>query len=154
MNCIQIILIIKTKKLENIDSLTITQFSSKINTKFISAIGNKDQQTITINLLLNHKSVHQVVRLIIGDQSAYDDEGNEYKASNMAIGSNSNQYDVRNKIPTDVPVKISVTFNKILPNVKSLRYVSIKIYYDEEADGRFNLQNEGNLEIKNLKINW
>lgn len=136
------------------DSTTLTQFSSKIQTQFLSVIGNKDKQEITVNLLLSHKSVHQVVKLVTDDQSAYDFEGNEYKSSLISIGSKSSSYDPINKVPTNVPVRVSVTFNKILPDVKVLRFVSIKVYFGDEVDSIYSPKNSGTLEIKNLKVNW
>lgn len=136
------------------DSTTLTQFSSKIQTQFLSAIGSKDKQEITVNLLLSHKSVHQLVKLVTDDQSAYDFEGNEYKSSSISIGSKSSSYDLFNKVPTNVPVKVSVTFQKILPDVKVIRFASIKVYFADEVDGIYFPKNSGTLEIKNLKVNW
>ena len=136
---------------------SVTQFSSKIYTEFLGAKGSKDQQTVTINLLMSHKQVHQAVMIRTGECSLYDMEGNEYKGSVVAIGNENRTYQVMNKIPTEVPVKVSVTFNKMLPSVGEIRYGAIKIHYDNLADyndGWGGVKNEGTLELRNLKVDW
>lgn len=80
----------------NQENGTIKSFSPKFEVKLLSVIGNKVEQTVTLEFLISHKLVHQKVCFINDDYptiisgiKAYDFEGNEYFVKNMSVGKNN-----------------------------------------------------------------
>lgn len=143
----------------NQENGTIKSFSPKFEVKLLSVIGNKVEQTVTLEFLISHKLVHQKVCFINDDYptiisgiKAYDFEGNEYFVKNMSVGKNKDTFFAAcNKIPTEVPMKASVTFKQILPSVKGLSFVSIATSFRAYDDGNLEYKN---LEVSNISINW
>jgi len=143
----------------NQENGTIKSFSPKFEVKLLSVTGNKVEQTVTLEFLISHKLVHQKVCFINDDYptiisgiKAYDFEGNEYFVKNMSVGKNNDTFfAVCNKIPTEVPMKASVTFKQILPSVKGLSFVSIATSFRAYDDGKLEYKN---LEVSNISINW
>ncbi len=143
----------------NQENGTIKSFSPKFEVKLLSVIGNKVEQTVTLEFLISHKLVHQKVCFINDDYptiisgiKAYDFEGNEYFVKNMSVGKNNDTFFAAcNKIPTEVPMKASVTFKQILPSVKGLSFVSIATSFRAYDDGNLEYKN---LEVSNISINW
>ena len=143
----------------NQENGTIKSFSPKFEVKLLSVIGNKVEQTVTLEFLISHKLVHQKVCFINNDYptiisgiKAYDFEGNEYFVKNMSVGKNKDTFFAAcNKIPTEVPMKASVTFKQILPSVKGLSFVSIVTSFGAYDDWK--TENK-NLEVSNVSINW
>ncbi|CEN47767.1 conserved hypothetical protein [Capnocytophaga canimorsus] len=144
------------------DMTQVKSFSPDFEIAFISAKGDTYNQTVTISYTIKHKLVHQ--RLDIGSvrkdwsraatpSKAYDFEGNEYDYNNITLGSEAsdNGLKVTNKVPTNVTLKASVTFIKILPDVKSFNFVTIPVSYKDDAGGN---PKYGEIEISNVKINW
>lgn len=148
---------IKTQDAVAQNKMTVKSYNPAVNVKFLSAEGNINDQTITITLLVSHQLVHQKLQisnyLDDGKVQAYDYDGNAYSAKNVSVGLSSREVFASDKIPTGVPVKISVTLMKVLPSVKSLSYVSIPVYYND-FDGNAN-QTKGVIEIRNgIDIDW
>lgn len=143
----------------NQENGTIKSFSPKFEVKLLSVIGNKVEQTVTLEFLISHKLVHQKVCFINDDYptiisgiKAYDFEGNEYFVKNMSVGKNNDTFFAAcNKIPTEIPMKASVTFKQILPSVKGLSFVSIATSFRAYDDGNLEYKN---LEVSNISINW
>ena len=146
----------------NQENGTIKSFSPKFEVKLLSVIGNKVEQTVTLEFLISHKLVHQNVCFVDSDNSsfnyiangirAYDFEGNEYLVKTASIGKKVNfLFSVCNKIPTEVPMKASVTFKQILPSVKGLSFVSIVTSFGAYDDWK--TENKS-LEVSNVSINW
>jgi hypothetical protein len=142
----------------NSDEMNVKSFNSNFNVKVLSVIGNKDEQTVKINFLISHKLPHQLVDLRAnpsgfsgGQGKLYDFNGNIYDAKTVAIGVNESGNSVSDKIPTNVPVKASITFKQILPDVKEFSFMTLGVYY-----GAFDgfSREEDDLEINNLKVDW
>lgn len=138
---------------------TVKSFSPNFKVKLLSVTGNEVEQTVTLEFLISHKLVHQKVCFINDDYptiisgiKAYDFEGNEYFVKNMSVGKNNDTFFAAcNKIPTEVPMKASVTFKQILPSVKGLSFVSIATSFRAYDDGKLEYKN---LEVSNISINW
>ncbi|WP_158837669.1 hypothetical protein [Polaribacter sp. L3A8] len=143
---------------EILDKIDIKSFSNDYDLKLLSCKGDKNTQQVRIEFLIKHKKVHQKVcfegkKYITSDEtSAFDFNGNEYKANESIVGSKKSSYVTCNKIPTNVPLKASVNFIKILPTVEKLSFVTIKVEY-RDFDGTYK-NNKGNIEIQNLDIDW
>ena len=144
----------------NQENGTIKSFSPKFEVKLLSVIGNKVEQTVTLEFLISHKLVHQNVCFVNYEYvqidngiKAYDFEGNEYLIKSMSIGkiNGDRNGSACNKIPTEVPMKASVTFKQILPSVKGLSFVSIATSFRAYDDGNLEYKN---LEVSNISINW
>ena len=144
----------------NQENGTIKSFSPKFEVKLLSVTGNKVEQTVTLEFLISHKLVHQEVCFVNYEYveidngiKAYDFEGNEYLIKSMSIGkiNGDRNGSACNKIPTEVPIKASVTFKQILPSVKGLSFVSIATFFRAYDGG---IKEKKNLEVSNVSINW
>lgn len=140
---------------EILDKVTIKSFSNDYDLKLLSCKGDKNTQQVKIEFLIKHKKVHQKVCLYVDGRYAksYDLEGNEFNPNSSSLGSEiSTYYRTCNKMPSNVPVKASINFIKILPSVEKLSFTTIKVSY-KDFDGKSKAK-EGNIEIQNLDIDW
>lgn len=143
---------------EAIENLSIKSFSKDFSVKLLSCIGDKNQQTVKVEFLIKHNKVHKKICFNYGDDDAkaYDMSGNEYNANEVYVGSNNTggifgQY-VCNKIPTNIAVKSSINFNKVLSSVDKISFLTIKVGYKDYDDN--NSYKYGNIELKNVDIDW
>lgn len=138
----------------NSDKTIIKSFDSEFKLQLVSCVGNKNDQTVTVNLLVSHKLPHQKISFgtTTGDNNlVYDFSGNSYPLKSVIFGS-SNQLAVHGgKLPTNVPVNISLTYKQILPEIKELSFLTSNFSFGA-FDG-YRLE-KGVLEISNLKIDW
>ena len=137
---------------------TVKSFSPDFDVKILSVVGDKKAQTITVNLLISHKLVHQRVginsRCSMFDEAkskCFDYEGNEYPYKEFGLGNEKSTYQAYNIIPTQVPLKAFVTFRQILPSVQGMSFISIPISYRAEDGGDCA---SGDLELSNIVIDW
>ena len=137
---------------------TVKSFSPDFDVKILSVVGDKKAQTVTVNLLISHKIVHQKVcfnktcsLFDVKKSKCFDYEGNEYPYKEVGIGNERTTYSVCNTIPTQVPLKTFVTFKQILPSVQGMSFVTIPVTYGAE-DGENYTCND--LELSNLVIDW
>lgn len=137
---------------------TVKSFSPDFDVKILSVVGDKKAQTVTVNLLISHKLVHQNVCFnetcsFFDDRKSkcFDYEGNEYPYKEVGIGNKRTTYTVCNTIPTQVPLKTFVTFKQILPSVQGMSFVTIPVAYRAEDGGNY-ICND--LELSNLVIDW
>ena len=137
---------------------TVKSFSPDFDVKILSVVGDKKAQTITVNLLISHKLVHQRVginsRCSMFDEAkskCFDYEGNEYPYKEFGLGNEKSTYQAYNIIPTQVPLKAFVTFRQILPSVQGMNFISIPISYRAEDGGDCA---SGDLELSNIVIDW
>ena len=137
---------------------TVKSFSPDFDVKILSVVGDKKAQTVTVNLLISHKIVHQKVCFNktcsvfdVKKSKCFDYEGNEYPYKEVGIGNERTTYSVCNTIPTQVPLKTFVTFKQILPSVQGMSFVTIPVTYGAE-DGENYTCND--LELSNLVIDW
>ena len=136
---------------------TVKSFSPKFDVKILSVVGDKKAQTVTVNLLISHKLVHQKVCFnedsshLWYNAKAYDFEGNTYLSKEVGIGSDRNSYYACNTVPTEVPVKAFVTFKQILSSVKGLKFASILTKFGP-TDGWD--REVTYLELSDLVIDW
>ncbi|WP_218598917.1 hypothetical protein [Polaribacter sp. NJDZ03] len=140
-----------------LDEIKIKSFSNDYDLKLLSCKGDKNTQQVKIEFLIKHKKVHQDIcfNKSIKDAKAYDLEGNEYNSDIVSVGSKvSSKFAsyMCNKVPTNIPVKASINFIKILPTVEKLSFVTIKIGY-KDSDGGYKYE-YGNIEVQNLDIDW
>lgn len=142
------------------DAMTVKPFSNDVNIRILSIEGNKSQQTVTVNFVLKTELPHQQVMLLYsgcnttrGEGKAYDSDGTEYNLKSMSLGNVSDRdFGVKNKLPTSVPLKGSITFANVLPKVSGLSFITFRMS-SANYDGGEHCQ-EGNVEIRNAKIEW
>lgn len=133
----------------------IKSFSPSFEIKLLSAEGDINNQTVTLTFLISHKLVHQEVCFNgNSDSKLYDFNGNEYNAKHISVGSETERFlsYVCNKIPTNIPVKATVIFNKILPENKEFSYSEIKVGY--KPFDSYDSYSYGNLEVNNIEVTW
>jgi hypothetical protein len=149
-------------QIENtLDEMIVKSFDPNFNVKVLSITGDKNEQTVKITFLISHKLAHQQVCLIAkdyrlstsNDAKMYDLEGITYSSKYATIGVNEDSGTVCDKIPTNIPVKSSVTFKQILPTVKEFNFMSLGVVFRPFDSDRWS-DKEGNIEITNLKVDW
>jgi len=129
----------------------VKSFSPNIDVKILSVVGDKKAQTVTVNLLISHKLVHQKVCLDNSRINAFDYEGNEYYSKAVAVGNARSGDFICNTIPTEVPVKSYIVFKQILPSVKGLKFAAARVGFGP-ADSWSN--EFESLELSDLVIDW
>jgi len=145
---------VNKNEITTIDDTLIKSFSNKFNVKLLSAIGDKNNQTIKIEFLISHKLVHQNVCFNFGknDAKMYDFEGNEYLAKSASVGAINKTYSyVCNKIPTNIPVKATIVYKQILSDKDKMSFCTIRVGYKAYDGGKYEY---GTLELNNIKIDW
>ena len=130
----------------------VKSFSPNIDVKILSVVGDKKAQTVTVNLLISHKLVHQNVCLDNSRINAFDYEGNEYYSKAVAVGNAKSGDFSCNTIPTEVPVKSYIVFKQILPSVKGLKFAAARVGFGP-ADS-WSSELFANLELSDLVIDW
>jgi hypothetical protein len=128
------------KKTLQINTPTKTVTTRKIDFNVIKCEGNTKDQTVSIILTLVNTDANR--RIVFDPAKAIDIEGNEYKSDKISIGTE----DHGNDLYTNVPIKTVIRLTKILPEVKILKIVPLKIF--ETAGGYFQV------ELKDLTIGW
>lgn len=135
----------QASKIETTNTNTNYKFS------FISCKGNRAAQQVVVTFMMEHSLPHQDFGINMYNTyiaNAYDSQGNNYFASECTVGGNNGKYA---KVPTSVPIKITLSFNNFLPGNDLLKVVNM-IYNSNNLD-RSNKQ-EGTVEFRNLKITW
>lgn len=117
---------------------TIT--AAKTDFNLLKCIGNSKEQTVDIQLTIVNKDANRDIQFF--DAKGIDLEGNEYEYKKIMIGSKS----IRNTIYTDVPLKTTVTLEKVLPSVKMLKIVPLKFLNEKGGTST--------IELKDLAIEW
>ncbi len=150
--------LVKNDSKSDTAEMIVKSFDPNFNFKVTSIKGNRNLQTVTISFVISHKLPHQVVGFTDSEQSiAYDFEGNSYPIKEVTLGVNSGfiSFMIGNitKIPTNIPIKGTITFKQILPAVSVLSYMSINVTYGP-FDGYSSNRQGSNIEISNMKIDW
>lgn len=143
------------------NELSVKSFHPNFLLKLVSAEGNTNDQTVTLTYLVSHKMVHQNVCLATESRAKlFDYNGNEYNAKTVIVANENNRKDYIksgsafcNKIPTNVPVKLIVVFNKVLPSNKEFSYSESLVFFKDFDNDDYNY-NIGNIEVNNLKVQW
>ena len=129
----------------------VKSFSPNIDVKILSVVGDKKAQTVTVNLLISHKLVHQNVCLDNSRINAFDYEGNEYYSKAVAVGNAKSGDFSCNTIPTEVPVKSYIVFKQILPSVKGLKFAAARVGFGPADSWSSEF---ASLELSDLVIDW
>ena len=129
----------------------VKSFSPNIEVKILSVVGDKKAQTVTVNLLISHKLVHQKVCLDNSRINAFDYEGNEYYSKAVAVGNAKSGDFSCNTIPTEVPVKSYIVFKQIPPSVKGLKFAAARVGFGPADSWSSEF---ASLELSDLVIDW
>lgn len=130
-------------------------FSSKFDLRILECRGNRIDQIVEIDLLINHNLPHQEMKLFTGSKApvAYGETGEAFELKEAQFSQSKSGYGVEKFIvPTGVPIKGTLTFRNVLPGTSKLSLVT-GIFEFENQDGGSN-EGQGTFEIKNLTINW
>jgi hypothetical protein len=132
--------------------------SNNISTTVLSCLGDRDNQTVTVEFVISHKLLHQSICIATDEANvkAFDDTGTEFplKAADLGATAQGDMFGSGkcNKVPTDVPLKGRITFRNVTPGTEILMFITAAFKYrnyDSEDDYLY-----GTFEIKNLKIHW
>lgn len=133
----------------------IKSFSAAFNVEVLSCKGDRGQQTVTVEFLISHSLPHQELCINIGteDAKAADELGNSFQAKEGNIATKSTTYGYTcTKVPTDVPTKSYIIFRNIMPSTDIIKFLTIRYgFRNADGGGQYSM---GNLEIRNLKIQW
>nr|WP_321358791.1 hypothetical protein [uncultured Draconibacterium sp.] len=115
----------------------VNSLSSTFKVEFVSCTGSSAAQTFDVVLKITNKATNE--RLCVGgsctgNTTAIDSEGNSYKSAYCAGDCKD--------FPTNVPVKVNISFEKILPDVSYLESL------------KFNIGDKGEVEIRNIPVQW
>lgn len=120
------------------EQFIVNPISSRFKVEIVDCIGNSAEQKFEVLLKIINTGINESNICIGGscggNSLAVDKDGNSYKP-NACAG------DCKD-FPTNVPVKVKVTFEKVLPDVKNLEVVKL------------NIGNFGVVELRNLMLNW
>jgi hypothetical protein len=130
---------------------SVSSFSSQFEVKVLSCKGDRGAQTVQVEYVIKHRKVNQKVGSSHSGCQAYDEIGNAFEIDNISLGTDYIDYR-QVLVPTDVAIKGTVTFKRILGGTEKFKQVNI-FMSTSDADGGTN-RIEGITSIKNLKINW
>jgi hypothetical protein len=121
---------------------------------FISCKGNRAAQNVTVTFTIEHNLPNQDFSINewstdMGD--AYDAQGTNYRITSMNATSVGGMVGSTGKIPTGIPITITLTFDNVLPGNDFFKLVSM-IYNCSNLD-KSNKQ-AGTVNFKNIKIMW
>ena len=112
--------------------------AARFKVDIVDCIGNSAEQKFTLTLKITNKGTNESNMCIGGscggNTLAVDKQGNSYKSDRCAGDCKD--------FPTNVPVKVTLIFEKVLPSVQGLEVI------------KFNLGNYGNVELRNIKLSW
>lgn len=129
------------KKALQITTPVKTVTSSKIDFNFLECKGNIKEQTVEIVLTLVSHDANQEFQF--EKTSLIDMEGNEYAYGQVSIGGQG----IRNTVRTDIPVRTTILFKKVLPTVKMLKDIPISYYHGDPGHSI-------EIEFKDMPIKW
>lgn len=90
----------------------------KLDIEFVECKGNTSGQYFEVVLKIKNKSTNDRLYVgAMGSTKAFDSDGNSYETT----FSSGKDYD----IPTNVPVKVSVKYVKVLPSVAHLELINV-----------------------------
>ncbi|MBW8323704.1 MAG: hypothetical protein K0M50_02965 [Prolixibacteraceae bacterium] len=132
----------------------LVSFSKDFNVELLSCKGDRGLQTVMVEVLISHKLPHQEVCMGIrtDDAQAADELGNFFAAKEASIANQTTTYRICATVPSGVPTKSYIIFRNIMPSTDILKFLTLR-YRFRNADGGGSYSN-GNLEIRNLKIQW
>ena len=134
----------------------LKSISNSFDIQILSCKGDRNNQTIRIDFVISHRLIHQKVCIAGSEENgkAYDEIGNEYKLKESQIGNATSELfgGKCTKVPTDIPLKGYFIYRNVLPGTDLLKLAFIKFKYSD-FDGGYN-ENNGELEIKNIKVIW
>lgn len=138
---------------EAINNSTDVSFNNPWNFldfKLISARGDRAGQSVTLELLVTNSSLNQKVYIQEFGAKAIDNLGKSGEVANRSVSIGSEGHN--GVLHTNVPVRISITFNSIMPGTEKFNLVSFRmssVNDSSRTSGKLN-----NLEIRNIPIEW
>jgi hypothetical protein len=119
---------------------------------FISCKGSRASQSVELSFIIQHGIPNQEFRVSPPEEcSAYDAQGQVYKARFRYIGGKEMGSYTSVAVPTNVPIKVSMVFNNILSGNDFFKVISLK-YNSQNLD--YSNKQTGELEFKNVKVIW
>lgn len=125
----------------------ISSFHADYDFKFVSAEGNKNDQSVLVTFLVNHSLVNQQLSMnnnINHGNAAYDINGNVYEISI------NNQFPV---IPFETSVKVQVKIYNVLPGTTRLEKLMIQMKTENNSGKRMNNLPKSTV-FNNIIVNW
>lgn len=120
------------------EQFIVNPLATRFKVEIIDCIGNSAEQKFDVILKITNKSTNESNMCVGGScsgaSSAVDKEGNSYKPNKCAGDCKD--------FPTGVPVKVTVTFEQILPTVKGMEVIKVS------------LGSYGTVELRNVNIKW
>lgn len=138
----------------------VNNLTSDINFKFISCVGDKSSQRVTVTYRCQSQDIpHQRIRLykttsFSTETAGYDDFGKSYQVINASLGNTSiEEWSPKTILPTDVSIIGTATLsNVIASNVDALK--QLNLYFETENNDGGENRKKGIVGFSNVKINW
>lgn len=124
--------------------IEIKSFSPIYTIQVASCKGDRNSQTVTIELLITQNSLNKKLSIHTFDSRATDALGNQLKFNDP----NSYSYYT---VYTDTPLRVKLTVKNVMPGTDMFSLIALRMASDEMDKNPMNFQLT---EIKNLKITW
>lgn len=127
------------------DTVTeIKSFSPIFTIQVASCIGDRNSQTVSIELIISQNSLNKKFTIHNFDSRATDALGNQLRFNDP----NSYSYYT---VYTDTPLRVRLTVKNVMPGTDMFSLIAIRMASDEMDKNPMNFQLT---EIRNLKITW
>lgn len=136
---------------ESININTATKVNTTLKNldfKLLSADGDRNAQSVTITFLVTNKGLNQKVYIDRFGATAIDGIGNGGLISEISVGSETHF----GTIYTNVPVRIKLTFNSIMPGTEIFKMVAFKMSSVDVNSQASAIKEQ--VELRNVLINW
>ena len=114
----------------------------------LSAEGNRDEQTVTVTLLLTNSGLHQKLYLDSYNCEAIDALGNSSVNQKVKVGSGNHT----GTAYTNMPVRIQLIFKGVMPGTEKFNFIALHMS-STDANAR-GAADKKRIEISNVQINW
>ena len=141
--------------LRTTQSTIVNNLDNGVEFNLLSVEGDKLNQTLTVNFYLFTRKTNQSIDLPIkgsSDTKATDLDGNQFAAKSGALGDLQREYNITNKLSTEVKLKGFVKYSNVLPSIKQMSLISIYMSSSNFDGGQNGAK--GTIDIKNADIIW
>lgn len=133
----------------NISSATTVNSSLKnLDFKLLSAVGDRNTQSVTITFLVANKGLNQKVYIDRFGATAIDVIGNGGSISEISVGSETHF----GTLYTNASVRVKLTFNSIMPGMEMFNMVAFKMSSVDENSRVSPVKEQ--VEVRNVPIIW
>lgn len=123
-----------------------------LDIKVVSCKGDRETQTVAVELLITNSNVNQHVYLQSNESVAIDNTGRTGRIKSFSdISINSGRQN--GTIYTDVPVRVKLSFSQFIPGTEKFNLIAFQMSSGDTKGESYAAQRR-TVEIKNVAIEW